>query len=98
MKKVITYLCLGLMLAVFSITAQAQQSPGSKIMDSFDYPELKWSVPEVGKDVQREVLDNGMILYMMEDHRFPVLNISALIRHIAFDASFFCVDFGKRRS
>ena len=31
------------------------------------FPELKWDVPVVGKDVTRTVLDNGLILYLMED-------------------------------
>ena len=80
MKKVYWYILLALLLAAVSLPAAAQQSKGSKIIEKFDYPKLQWSVPEVGKEVQREVLDNGIILYMMEDHRLPVLAISALIR------------------
>jgi len=80
MKKVCTLLIAALMLASFFMTVAAQVSPGSKIIDKFKYPKLKWSVPEVGKEVQREVLDNGMILYMMEDHTLPLMAVSALIR------------------
>jgi len=80
MKKVCTYLISTLLLVSFSVGASGQQSPGSKIIDGFKYPKLKWSVPEVGKEVQREVLDNGMILYMMEDHSLPLTAASALIR------------------
>ena len=84
MKKVYSYILLALLLAI-SLPAVAQQSEGSqsvgsKIIEQFDYPKLEWSVPEVGKDVQREVLENGIILFMMEDHRLPILGISALIR------------------
>ncbi len=80
MKKVYSYILLALLLAVISLPAAAQQSVGSKIIEKFDYPKLEWSVPELGEDVQREVLDNGIILFMMEDHRLPILGISALIR------------------
>jgi predicted Zn-dependent peptidase len=80
MKKLYTCFLLALLLTAVSFPAMAQQSPGSKIIEGFEYPELKWSVPEVGKEVQREVLDNGIILYLMEDHRLPLLNISARIR------------------
>lgn len=80
MRKVIAYSILVLLLVSFSIPVSAQQSPGSKIIDGLKFPKLKWSVPEVGKEVQREVLDNGMILYMMEDHNLPLVAISALIR------------------
>lgn len=80
MKKVYACLMLMLLLAAVSLPALAQQSPGSKIIEGFEYPELEWSIPEVGKEVQREVLNNGIILYMMEDHRLPLLSISALVR------------------
>jgi predicted Zn-dependent peptidase len=45
-----------------------------------EFPELKWQVPEVGKQVTRTVLGNGMILYFMEDHELPLVNASVLIR------------------
>lgn len=79
MKKTVFFAVIALVLAL-SAAAFAQQSEGSKIIDGFKYDKIKWSVPEVGKDVQREVLDNGIILYMMEDHRLPLFNISGLIR------------------
>ncbi len=60
--------------------ASAQTSKGSEIIENFEYPELTWSVPEVGEDVIRQELENGMILYMMEDHSLPLFRISALIR------------------
>ncbi len=79
MKRYLTYI-LSLLLLVAAVQVSAQQSEGAKIIAQFNYPDLKWSVPEVGKDVQRTVLDNGMIIYMMEDHRLPLLNVSALVR------------------
>ena len=80
MKKVIIVITAMLLLMVSASFVSAQESEGSKIIASFDYPEIKWSVPEVGKEVRREVLDNGIILYMMKDDRLPLFNISALFR------------------
>ena len=39
------------------------------------FPPLKFTVPEA----QRVVLGNGMVVYLMEDHELPQVNISALI-------------------
>lgn len=37
-------------------------------------------MPEVGKEVKREVLKNGMILYLMENHELPLFEMQAIIR------------------
>jgi len=80
MKRLYLMILILALAPVISSPAAAQQSPGSKIIEGFDYPELEWSVPEVGREVQREVMDNGMILYMMEDHRLPLLSVTAMVR------------------
>lgn len=79
MKKGILYAILAMTIALSGAIC-AQQSEGSEIIAGFSYDDIEWSVPEVGKEVQREVLDNGIILYMMEDHRLPLFNVSAIIR------------------
>ncbi|MCK5125792.1 MAG: insulinase family protein [candidate division Zixibacteria bacterium] len=79
MKKLIFAILL-LALVCTSVSTFAQQSEGSKIISEFKYKDIKWSVPQVGKEVKREVLDNGIILYMMEDHSLPLLSMSAKIR------------------
>ncbi len=79
MKKIIIFAVLASFVAL-SASAFAQQSEGSKTISEFKYKDIKWTVPEVGKEVQREVLDNGIILYMMEDHSLPLFNISAMYR------------------
>jgi zinc protease len=79
MKRALTYI-LSLLLLAAAVQVAAQQSEGSKIIAQFQYPDLKWSVPEVGKEVQRTVLDNGLIVYLMEDHRLPMLSVTALVR------------------
>jgi len=44
--------------------------------DLIKYPPLKFSLPEPA----RITLNNGITLYVMEDHELPLLNISAVIR------------------
>ena len=63
MKKslIITIAVLIFMSATVSF-AQDSGSNGSKVISELQYPDLIWSVPEVGKDVKRVVLDNGMLL------------------------------------
>jgi zinc protease len=68
-----------LFLASFSF-AQEQKSPGSVIIENMKFPELKWDVPSIGKEVTRIVLDNGMILFLMEDRELPLIYAHALIR------------------
>ncbi|UCE64995.1 MAG: insulinase family protein [Candidatus Zixiibacteriota bacterium] len=60
--------------------AQEKRSPGSRIIENMKFPELKWDVPVVGKEVARTVLDNGMILFLMEDRELPLISAHALIR------------------
>lgn len=36
--------------------------------------------PKIGKEVERVVLDNGMIVYIQEDHRLPLLDAIVLVR------------------
>lgn len=80
MRKIIIVIMAALLLMLSASFVSAQESEGSKIIAGFNYPDIKWSVPEVGKEVRREVLDNGIILYMMKDDRLPLFNISALFR------------------
>ena len=55
-------------------------SPGAKKISTFEYKELKWKVPEVGKEVERKVLKNGMVLYLLENHELPTFEMRAVVR------------------
>lgn len=55
-------------------------SEAMKIIDKMKFPPLKFQVPKVGREVERVVLPNGMILYLMEDHRLPQVTINGMIR------------------
>ena len=43
-------------------------------------PPIAPTFPEVGKEIERVVFDNGMIVYIQEDHRLPLLDVNVLVR------------------
>lgn len=55
-------------------------SEAMKIIEKMKFKPLKCKVPHVGKEIERVVLPNGMILYMMEDHTLPRVKIYGIIR------------------
>lgn len=44
--------------------------------DQIHYKNLQFNLP----DTQRVVLENGIVLYIMENHELPVINIGALVK------------------
>jgi len=57
-----------------------RQSPGSELVQRMTFPPLQVTVPRVGREVERRVLDNGIILYLAEDRSLPVLDVYAVFR------------------
>jgi len=43
-------------------------------------PPVAPKFPQIGQQVQRVVLDNGMVVYAQEDHRLPLLDAIVLVR------------------
>lgn len=80
--KHILYLLLAVALVVSSVAAQSTEtkSPGSAKIAALSTAPVELTIPEVGKEVTRVALDNGLIVYLYENHRLPLFNISALIR------------------
>ncbi|HHT9158875.1 MAG: hypothetical protein A2099_06845 [Planctomycetes bacterium GWF2_39_10] len=52
------------------------ESEGAKIVSGFKFKSLNFVPPKV----DRVVLENGMILYLLEDHDLPIFNITARTR------------------
>jgi len=52
------------------------ESEGAKIVSGFKFKPLNFVPPKV----DRVVLENGMILYLLEDHDLPIFNITARIK------------------
>ena len=74
-------LILFLILAVLVVAAEKPKiSSGAKKVASFKYKDLVWQVPEVGQDVKKVELANGMIVYLKEDHTLPLFNVQVLIK------------------
>lgn len=95
MKKMCryTFLAVALILAAFGMAAASgavgnaakidQSKPPSeavKTVEKMKFKPLKYNIPKVGREVERVVLPNGMILYLREDHRYPEVSISGIIR------------------
>ncbi len=53
-------------------------SEGAKKIQTFKYPPLLWRIPEVGKEVKKATLDNGMIVYLMEDNELPIIDVNLI--------------------
>lgn len=52
------------------------QSEGARIVSKFKYKSIEFTPPKP----ERMVLDNGMILYLLEDHELPLFNITTHVR------------------
>ncbi len=60
-------------------------SIGEKALEAIPVPPLTWSVPEVGREVTRETLSGGSIIYVYPDHRVPLVNVLFQFRAGSFE-------------
>lgn len=81
MKKLI-FILLNVLILSGLVFAQSDppKSAGSKIIESMKFGEIELNIPEVGRDVERVVMDNGIVIYLYEDHALPLFNIYTSIR------------------
>jgi predicted Zn-dependent peptidase len=81
MKKMTVASAAVSVLLIFANSFGADMvSPGTKVIEQMKFPAVDWQVPQVGKQVTRTTLPNGMILFLMEDHELPLVNASVLVR------------------
>jgi predicted Zn-dependent peptidase len=81
MKKIICYLLIIMILTGFAFgQTEMAKSPGSKIIDSLTIGKIELAIPEVGKEVERVTIDNGIVLYLYQSNKLPIFNLSATIR------------------
>lgn len=68
--------------SMITVSALGQNvvSPGSNIIDSLKYKDIYWKIPRVGVDVQRIVLGNGMIVFLLPNHELPLVEARLLIK------------------
>jgi zinc protease len=56
------------------------RSPGSALVQRMVFPPLQLTIPRVGREVERRVLPNGLVLYLASDRSLPVIKAHALFR------------------
>ncbi len=81
-NKLVALVSLAFLLSLTFLIFAAEvkkPSPAAKKIATFKYQDLVWQVPEVGKDVKRLELENGMIVYLKEDHSLPLFNLQVLV-------------------
>ncbi len=54
----------------------AKESPVAKDVKRMKFPELKWEVPEVGKDITKIELESGTTIYAKENRTLPLVEIT----------------------
>jgi len=52
----------------------------AKEIEKMKFPEIEWKVPEVGKDIQRVVLKSGAVLFLEEEKKLPIIEISIILK------------------
>ena len=80
--SLVTAACLvgGCASDVLAEQAAPRSSPGSALVRQMKFPPLHLTVPRVGRDVQRRVLPNGIVLYLASDRTLPVINAYVVFR------------------
>lgn len=79
MRRYIILISIILITANLAIS-QTASSPGSKLVSSLQIKTLNWNIPKLGIDVQRIVLENGMIVFLLPNHELPLVDANLLIR------------------
>ena len=77
---IVASIALGLLLVSSVVQAQELKSQGSQLVEALKFDEITWNIPKLGVDVVMDTLPNGIVLFMMEDHRLPVFNARGIIR------------------
>lgn len=76
-KRIIIGMTLSMMLMLSSVSTFAQTGIVSH-PDQLKYPTLNYTPPK--RASYRQVLSNGAVAYMVEDHTLPLINVSVLVR------------------
>jgi predicted Zn-dependent peptidase len=82
MKRLIAVL---LLCGSWPLAAQAPAEPPKtsvlgRQIQQFTYPDLSWKIPEVGKEIRRETLKNGLVVYLYPDRTLPIINVSLVVK------------------
>ncbi len=70
-------ICLPALVGVLQASEEAAQPrPGGVDPRAMKFPPLNFQAPKV----DRTVLPNGMVVYMLEDHLLPLINVTSAVR------------------
>ncbi|MEO0235980.1 MAG: hypothetical protein ABIM02_04565, partial [candidate division WOR-3 bacterium] len=70
MKKILLILTLSLVSIVNS-----KESPMAREIKKMKFKPLQWTVPTVGKDIEKLTLPSGTTVYLKENHDLPLVEI-----------------------
>src|SRR4030066_2291568 len=74
--RVIAFLLLPFFAATTASPALLYADSQFPSPNKIHYPALQFKLPQV----EKVALDNGIVLYILEDHELPIVNINAVIR------------------
>jgi len=57
-----------------------RRSPAAERLGVMIFPPLLWAPPAIGIDVEREVLSNGIVLFLYPDRTLPLLDVIGIFR------------------
>jgi zinc protease len=83
--RAIAGLCaLSLLLAACAtetpLVSGPRESPGAEMVRGMRFPDLTMRIPRIGREVERLVLPNGIVLYLADDRSLPLLEAYAVFR------------------
>ncbi len=73
-----------IIVLLFAFILFPQKSQMSKEIEKMKFPEIEWKVPEVGKEIERIILKSNAILFIKEEHKLPIVNISIFLRNSGY--------------
>lgn len=63
-----------------SLQQTSSRSPGSALVQQMTFSALRLDIPRVGREVERLVLPNGLVLYLASDRSLPIFKAYAVFR------------------
>ncbi|MEO0198511.1 MAG: pitrilysin family protein [candidate division WOR-3 bacterium] len=75
MKKILLILTLSLVSIVNS-----KESPMAREIKKMKFKPLQWTVPTVGKDIEKLTLPSGTTVYLKENHDLPLVEITVYVK------------------
>ncbi|MDI6851203.1 MAG: pitrilysin family protein [bacterium] len=70
----------GVLLLSSLIFGDGKESQMAKEIRRMKFKPLKWSVPEVGKDIGKIALSSGTVIYLKENHTLPLIEVTIFVK------------------